>query len=229
MHINLYINLYDIKNSIRHDELVNCLEKNISSEIINKIYVFNEGFNFSGIQSDKLVIIPVQHRFKFSDFYNYLECDAINIIANSDISFEKLKISFKKLLIIKGVLIALTRYEYSGDLFRCNEKDSQDTWIFNGKPDFLKICKFYPGLPACDNKLAYEAWRHNYIVVNPSKTFKTIHYHKDLSRSYSEEDRLPKPYLYLKPITFLSAYFKILFNSALIKLIHSDYRFKYES
>ena len=45
------------------------------------------------------------------------------------------------------------------------------------------------GVPACDNRFAYELTKSGYNVLNPAYTIKSYHLHFS-NRNYTEKDRL---------------------------------------
>ena len=78
---------------------------------------------------------------------------------------------------------------------------TQDTWIWKGKPKTLQNVEFTMGLPACDNRLAYEIAQVGLKPVNPSKDIKTYHLHLSNKRTYTERNRLAGPTMPLPCIT----------------------------
>ena len=125
MPINLYVNTY--KDKDRQDELDFCEKKNSENSFL-KINIIDGRPTFSEI-------------FKMCS-------DDINIVANADIYFDE-TINFVNGLQDNEVM-CLTRWE-NGKLF--NRRDSQDAWIFKGRPDVK--ADFTMGTAGCDNVLAH--------------------------------------------------------------------------
>lgn len=216
--INLYISLYEILNTERKNEILGVLKRNVQNQIIDKIVIFSEPNDNISFNNAKINKVHIQSRPRFSDFIDVLDPECINIIANNDIEFlEPSRLNWLK-YITSSDFITLTRYESNGKLFRENRGDSQDTWIFKGRPDVLKYCDFPMGVPGCDNRIAYIFYAMGYRVLNPSKSIKTIHRHKSQFRFYTEEDRILGPYLNVKPTTFLRTLFIKLVTLLLSKI-----------
>jgi hypothetical protein len=219
--INLYISLYEVTNIERKNEILEVLKKNLHNPNIDNVIILSEPNDNISFQSAKIKKIDIQTRPKFSEFSAYLDPGCINIIINNDIEFpEQSNITWLK-HISSSDCITLTRYESDGKLFRSDRGDSQDTWIFKGNPDGLKYCDFHMGMPGCDNRIAYIFFALGYRVLNPSKSLKTIHHHKSEYRLYSENDRIPGPYLNVKPTTFLQSFF-IKLVIVLLSKIHKQ-------
>lgn len=220
MKINLFINVYSFKNEQRFNEVFECLKRNISNPSIDRIVCLDEGFNFTGLDTSKCVIIPVDKRLTFSDFYEYLYGNEINIIANNDIYFDTSIKLLKRIILFKNVFVGLTRREEDGTLFRSDLGDSQDVWAFYSKPQFLSNCKFYLGVPGCDSKLLFKAWNKKYLIVNPAFSIKCGHLHKLGNRSYTENDRVFDPYLRVRPSTFMKSLYLLLLSWITIRILN---------
>jgi hypothetical protein len=204
MKVILYISLYIEKNESRMKEILFSLNKNLQNSYIEKIIVLNEGFEDEILKNKKIVNINRTERPNFSDFYEYLDENAINIIANNDIWFDNSLKKIKWLFVKKGDFLSLTRVEKNGKLFREIHGDSQDAWIFKGVPACLKKCNFYMGRLGCDNKLNFIFYEGGYRVLNPSKYIIANHEHESNERTYTEDQRLKGIYLLSSPIGFWS-------------------------
>jgi len=209
--INLYISIYPLSDQNRQEEIIHCLRKNISNSSIDQIIVLNEGVQYSILQSSKIKNVLLEKRPLFSDFFKYLENDSINIISNNDIIFPPDLKKIKYLRLRNADALSLTRYEPNGALIRSVEADSQDVWIFRGKPRCLQNADFYMGIPGCDSRLNFIFYEGGYRVLNPSKFIRCLHTHHTEKRNYVESDRIKGVYLLLKPIGFMEYYiFRIL-------------------
>jgi hypothetical protein len=76
--------------------------------------------------------------------------------------------------------------------------DSQDCWIIRGKPAGGMWLDFAQGLLGCDNRLAYELQNAGYVVHNAMDRIKLYHLHTQKVRAYTEQQRVPEPYLLVK-------------------------------
>ena len=202
--ISLYIYLFPISDSLSRQEILSCIQSNICNSHIDRIVVLNEGFDHPVLNEAKIVNIPFDRRPEFSDFDNYLLEGSINIVANNDIRFDNTLSRIKWLLLKKGDLLSLTRRESDGKLLRVNDGDSQDAWIFLGKPHCLKSCNFFMGLPGCDGRINFIFYNGGYRVLNPSKFIHIYHEHHSLQRNYDDNDRVEGNYLICKPIHFFA-------------------------
>lgn len=176
------------------------------------------------IQGIKLT--NTENRVSFNDVFNQIKIDSQNatetdlfILCNSDIYLHNLEQfeSYFKLLDDKNnsgelktqnpirYAMALSRWDRIGKtetLF--DRSDSQDTWVFRGKTDIELTLNINFGLAGCDNRLANELTNLGYVVINPSKTIKTVHYHESNIRNYIDEkgqviNRIPPPYTLIQP------------------------------
>lgn len=200
MKTNLFTSYFDSFNEERQTELNYCLDKNIENNLIDKIYLIKD---FGMVLPKKVIQIPGQ-RPTFSDYFKlikkYSKPGEINIIANSDIFFDS-TLSLLKYLYDKNLCLALSRSDLiCGKLKPWHSRDSQDAWIFFGKPRNI-YGDFYLGKPGSDNRIAYEINKAGYQVINLCKTITIIHVHETQLKSYirSDEHTVPAPYLLLDP------------------------------
>lgn len=203
--INLFTSYYIDKHPARQKEFDECLRKNIDLNEINMIYVLTEqGVDAEILKNKKVINVVLKSRPTYNTFFEVIRMfsgdEDWNIIANSDIHFdstitmvEQYKRSYKP------VCFALTRWEVERDkTFFLNRPDSQDAWIFKGKPLNVKG-DFYMGTCGCDNAIADRLHNAGYHVINPSKTIKTYHLHQSGVRRYNTEYKVPQPYKLLNP------------------------------
>ena len=187
MNINVFANYYEDKNTKRRGELETCMQNNINNPHIN------------------FIPITSQIRITFNDFFNicnnYSDKDDISIVANLDIYFDETIALARSMM--PGTFWSLGRWDYkkSGAIIHSNRPDSQDAWVIKGH--FKKInANFTMGKCGCDNRLAYEAKKAGYVVVNPSKSVKAIHMHISNIRNYKrrkKQDVVPGPYHTITP------------------------------
>ena len=156
--INLFTTYYNEENNFRKQELLSCMQKNILNKTISKITIFNEGESLAYLAPTKIKEVFIEKRPTYRDFINYINAnsnpDDINIIANTDIFFDK-NLEVLKYINLNNTCLALSRWDTT-DTIRpklYNRNDSQDAWVFKG---FIKQClkaDFPLGVPRCDNRL----------------------------------------------------------------------------
>src|SRR5205814_1982921 len=115
------------------------------------------------------------------------------IVANADIFFDE---SLARLegYDLTGKLLCVSRWDVQpdGSVKFFAQSDSQDAWIFRTPiPEFPS--DFQLGVPACDNRLAWEAERAGLKVINPAPSIRAGHLHLSQVRRYSERQRLAGP------------------------------------
>ena len=152
-------------------------------------------------------------RATFTEMFALCRPDAVNVIANSDIYFERDNLRRMAEAITPRDCFALSRWDVDengwGQLW--NHADSQDAWVFHGVPDGI-VADFPMGVPGCDNHLAWLIFQAGYNLRNPSLTFRAYHLHNVKWRSYLAEpdgearggqkiERIPPPYKLIKPAT----------------------------
>ena len=224
MKINLYISLYTNSELERLNEIYLVTERNLKNTIIDNILILNEGVSSKIFEDPKIQLVPLSNRPSFASFFPFLAEDSINIIANNDIYFDDTLNLLKSLHIKKGDFLALTRRESDVELFRSEIGDSQDVWIFLGKPKVLQTCDFYLGVPGCDNLIAYKFHEAGYRVLNPSKVINCWHSHASQERNYTEANRLKGFYLFIKPTGLIGFHLSrliYLFQQAISKRIYN--------
>ena len=217
--INLFTTYYNEENNFRKQELLSCMQKNILNKTISKITIFNEGESLAYLAPTKIKEVFIEKRPTYRDFINYINAnsnpDDINIIANTDIFFDK-NLEVLKYINLNNTCLALSRWDTT-DTIRpklYNRNDSQDAWVFKG---FIKQClkaDFPLGVPRCDNRLMYRLQEAGYKVLNPAFSIKVFHVHKgQRALVYTEDDNnynIKPPFRYLFPHN-LFGFFKTLF------------------
>jgi hypothetical protein len=206
MKVNLFISLYNISDKVRKEEVLDTLNQNLSNKYIKSIVILNDGLVSDILEHPKVILVNINRRTYFCDYYNYLYQDELNIIANNDIIFQNNIKNLKYLFIGKNDLLALTRTEQDGSLYNKATGDSQDAWIIFGKPNCLLDCNFSQGILGCDPKLNHIFFKNGYRVLNPSKYIKILHIHQSNFRTYSIKDRIEGSYLFTKPIGIFEFY-----------------------
>ncbi len=219
--IHLYTTYYNEKDSKRKKELIQSLKRNINNSSVSSITILNEGDDLSTLSS-KIINIPIKRRPSYNDFFQVIkqnkDKEAIHIIANTDIYFDK-NIDVLNFLNLHNVCLALSRWDTTiGDhplLF--NHNDSQDVWIFKGPiKETLKVD--YPlGVARCDNRFMYDLEQAGYNVSNPSFSIRAYHLHQGQREViYTEADNkfnITPPYRYKYPHNQFSLMKTWLFNA----------------
>lgn len=177
--LKLYVQVYECGDIERQKELDACLKINKERKHIYEV-------------------IEIKERLTYAQIFQMLCPNSINIIANSDIYFDE-TILFAR-FINENNCYALSRWDYMGDKMAVlfNRKDSQDAWIFNGKPKIVGG-NFEQGKAGCDNRIAYDIRQSGYNVLNPSKTIHAIHLHLTNLRTYKATEKIPEPYHFIFP------------------------------
>ncbi len=161
------------------------------------------------------LVDPGTSRMSFSDFFR-LAAERFPgrtcVIANSDIAFDaSICLADEILAAAAGpLLVALTRWD--DDVAPSMEgrvdpdswtfySHSQDAWVFvaGGLPPFES--GFRLGLPACENRLAFEAAAAGIAVVNPALSIRCRHHHASAVRTWNDRDSYRGPLLFPKLTT----------------------------
>lgn len=206
--INLIYQFYLNNDTIRKNEIKECLYNNVKNKYIDNIYLLNEKIYSNeelGIESEKIKQININKRCSYKDIYEFVLNNNINgyiLFINSDIFFdESINVIKYSNIHLEKTMISLLRYEYTNkDLKKCKlfydgREDSQDTWIFHSnfkvKKKYLKAFDFNFGVPGCDNKILYLMNILNYKIINDPLLIKTYHNHKSQYRNYSKPLHFP--------------------------------------
>ncbi|MCE9631778.1 MAG: hypothetical protein K8S94_13825 [Planctomycetia bacterium] len=155
------------------------------------------------------LVDPGASRLSFSDFFR-LAAERFSgrtcVIANSDIAFDASIGMADSILAAAGpLLVALTRWddEVAPSMEGRVDPDSwtfyshsQDAWVFvaGRLPPFES--GFRLGIPACENRLAYEAAAAGIAVVNPALAIRCRHHHASAVRTWTERDAYRGPLLF---------------------------------
>jgi hypothetical protein len=185
-------------------ELLECLSRNAMNEVIEEVHVLLEEMvdpsnllaSLSPAVRSKLRVVPQRGRPTFQSLFGYANTQPTAsrvIIANADIYFDA---SLRRLqnFDLLGRLLCLSRWDVlaDGSTRFFEHPASQDAWIFEN-PIRAFRCDFPLGVPACDNRLAWEADRAGLVVSNPSRSVHANHLHLSGIRRYVERERLSGP------------------------------------
>ena len=188
----------------RRREILACLSRNAVNDAIEEVHVLVQppvdpsdlvASLAPGIRP-KLRVVQYLRRPTFESLFSYANTQPVAgpfIIANADIYFDA---SLRRLqhLDLSGRLLCLSRWDVQADgTARFFEHPaSQDAWIFQS-PIRAFRCDFPLGVPACDNRLAWEAEHAGLLVSNPSRSVRANHLHLSGVYRYTERERLPGP------------------------------------
>ena len=205
MKTTLITTYYKDRVKERDDELLTSIRINISNKEIDRVIIVIERDTVIPFNHKKIVWKRQDDRPTYNDFFNIANGNnhGLNIIANTDISFDEYNIRLIGVSLRENQCYALSRWDtqISGDYVHYAQRDSQDTWIFSGKIKNIKG-DFLIGKPGCDNRIAHEIAEAGYEVLNPSKTIQSNHLHITGIRNYRrvEAETVPKPYKFLPPV-----------------------------
>lgn len=132
----------------------------------------------------------------FNEMFRLCKPETINVLANSDIYFERWDVGEMHRACapdVRRFVLVLSRWDVKpdGTAIHHDHRDSQDVWVFLGQPEGIDA-PFTMGNPGCDNALAWLIKQAGYAVINPSKTIRTYHLHNVPWRSYGEGRGMPK-------------------------------------
>jgi hypothetical protein len=206
---------YSTEGGRRQRELEKCLDINIASPLIDKIFLLNERVEeFDDVYS-KVEEIVIGKRITYEDVFKKIAefpDDVIAVFANADICIDNASWPDLWSVNLENKFLALLRYDVpeSGDIRDAKlfgpRPDSQDTWIVRAVDvksrgsDIWKNLDFKFGHMGCDNAIAIEMLKQKFLVVNPSLTLKTWHFHSSDVRNYNIKDILERPvFHYIRP------------------------------
>jgi len=134
------------------------------------------------------------------------------VVANADISFDdSLRVAADLVRQAPApLLVALTRWDDDAGPSMEGRVDaatrtffshSQDAWVFvaGGLPRFE--AGFTLGLPACENRLAYEAAAAGIAVADPALSVRIRHHHASAVRTWKLADGYRGPLLFPRLVT----------------------------
>ena len=220
MKANLYINFYIDKQPTRQAELEACLLANVNNPFLDRIIIVLDYKDkeqlietlekAEGKKAEKIHHVIKDNRPSYNYYFHLSHQfpDDINIIANTDMVIGRNALEILKKWKWKNHCLALSRWDYLCD--NMNEhntrhhanRDSQDVWMVKGRFKSIPEANFPLGKKGCDNRIAWLLDKH-YIVINPSHTIRTFHYHLTGIRNYkphgTNEDLVHPPYHLIIP------------------------------
>lgn len=200
--MNLFTTAYWEPDENRREELSECLERNIESNLFDNIYVLVEG-DLPEFAIQPVIARHQEGRQTFGQLFDWVsevsQEDSINVVANSDIYFDDSLLMVNAIDMI-GTCLALSPHDVQSDgrSIPRNLIDTQDCWIFKGRIPPMSA-DFGPGKAGCDNRIAWEIQNAGYEVLNPSLTIKAHHLHLTGVRHYDPKDIVLGPYKLIPP------------------------------
>ena len=219
--INLFQQFFIHPNPERNKEIQYCLAMNVMNPLINYIYLLTEyETDYTpytreqlGIESEKIIQIPISHRMKYRDVFHLVEgmnCAGYVIIANADIFFdETLQQVLHSNMNEQPLVACQLRYEYDGHMANTRifgpRPDSQDAWIYHSSwnsilYNYKHAFDFQLGQAGCDNHLSYLFKICGFELINDPEKVHILHYHKTQIRDYDPKQVIKPPYLLIMPI-----------------------------
>lgn len=191
--MNLIFESYTSKDPARAAELERVREINAASKVFERIVPVADG----GRKTYADLIALAVDRFP----------GEVCVIANSDISFDASLVGAAEWLrkTSRPALVVLSRWDtptspsMEGRIDHGTWKffsHSQDTWMFiaGSLPPFA--AGFTLGIPACESRLAYEAWNAGVAIANPALTVRSWHHHASAVRTWKLKDSYKSPYYF---------------------------------
>lgn len=192
---------YQSPDPARAAELARVRERNAASGVFAEIVPLADG-----------------RRKSFADFFRVAAerfAGEVCVVANADIAFDESLHGAAALVRSwpRPLLVALSRWDDPSGPSMEGRVDparwrfyshSQDTWLFvaGGLPAFE--AGFTLGIPACESRLAHEAFRAGVGVLNPALSVRTWHHHASGTRTWKPADAYRGP-LYFPRLTTLEA------------------------
>lgn len=201
--IHVLVERYSDADLMRQKELDICLDKNLANTEIEAVWAFGLPADIASSPiHPKLHTVSARERMTFSDFFDFASerlSGRICVVANADIYFDE-TIAYAKRLNLGNYSLTLTRWDVldNGAATFFGRADSADSWFFLS-PIRIPQANFVLGVPGCDNRVARLLRDHGRAVINPSLTIKSFHLHRSKHRNYTARDRVPGPYLYVRP------------------------------
>lgn len=165
-------------------------------------------------------IVPLADggRKSFADFFRLAAerfPGEVCVVANADIAFDESLGGAAALLRTwpRPLLVTLSRWDDPAGPSMEGRVDpkrwrfyshSQDTWLFIAGQLPTFEAGFTLGVPACESRLAHEAFRAGVSVLNPALSVRTWHHHASGTRTWKHADAYRGP-LYFPRLTTLEA------------------------
>jgi hypothetical protein len=204
--INICYQFYIDKSAERQKEIVECLARNVSNPLIDKIYLLNEKIYTDeelGIKSDKIIQKNIHKRLTYKDLFDSVDKYKIEgyvVLCNADIFFDNtLENLFFTDLSLGKIMLCQLRFEYIDNnshhaLFGAHINTysgaSADAWIFHSKfnvPAELRAHFDFPlGIPMCELHFSFLMYTLRYILIKDPYYVRIFHHHQSGKRNYGQ-------------------------------------------
>ena len=176
-------------NADRYEELKTALNKNLESQLIEKVHLFVDDDlaleYITQLNSPKIVVIAVGKQPMYSDLFTYATQNLVGkfcMITNSDIYLHEFTTNLYRHLEDNNTVYTLTRYEHdmSCPLIR-NYKGSHDSFIFKSplkNNEFINKIIHPQNVWGSENVLMYELAKCHIRMFNPCVQAVIVHLHK---------------------------------------------------
>lgn len=188
-------------DDLRTAEISDCILKNVSLDFVEKIHLFVdniESLNYliqATKHTDKIVIIKVGKRPKYTDFYHYILHNLKNnicMITNTDIYLYECDTNLIESLKHSKIAYAITRHEHDMSKITIDPyRGSHDSYIFNSKfiNDTIinEHTDFHQNILGIESHVIKNLHDQGFRMLNPCEQIKIVHLHKTNVRSYGCE------------------------------------------
>lgn len=219
-----YVSKYSSSlDNLRSKELEQALLNNIQSPYIEKIHLFVDDndalLRLNELsQSNKIVVIEVGKKPKYTDFLQYILTSLPNqicMIINSDIFLHEVDMQLINHLHNHKLLYSITRHEYDMSCPLIHDyRGSHDAYLFHSsylsKNIINKYTDYYQNLPGIETNIIKAFFDEGYKALNPCFQIKIVHLHKSQLRNhgkwiglhnYGDDIFLKKSCWFVPPIT----------------------------
>lgn len=197
----LIINWYIDPDPKRHEELEECLLRNIDNPYIERIIALSEE-GTEIVDHPKVMPVAFDGRPSYTDFFRIgNQYDGVKVLANSDIFFDDtIELANR---IKERQFFVLCRYEVdvSGNVKFSDNIGMHDVWIWRGINNIQTSMGL--GRWGCDHHIAGLMVREGWAVFSPSKSIRSFHLHNSGVRRYVQEPIL-RPVAHVTPDTIES-------------------------
>lgn len=214
--VTLLTNFYPEPYDARRGELRECLRRNLDLEQIGAVHLFVEDgltpeaalASCADLGHPKVTLVPSAGRATFNRYFAYANAHLVGqtvALANADIYFDRSLSALddcRRRRKLHQLMICLARWDVQPDgTSKLYDVDfSQDAWIFR-PPVRIQNCGFTPGIPGCENRIAWEAQHAGLKVENCARTLRAHHLHLTGLRRWTMAQRLRGPGLHVRPQT----------------------------
>lgn len=203
----LYVPWHQPQDARRCTEYQHVLSNNLRCGMFDEVRLLLEEDVYSVPSDLHLCLIPLGKRCTYHDIFDHarrtVPVGQLVVMANADIIFDE------SLAMLNGVnnmdqfFVALTRHTISTTGWTLDPVGhwGQDAWAWVNPLRPLGQEDFPFGFWGSENRLAYEADKAGYAVLNPSKTIKIKHWHFSNVRTTSgrEDNRIHGQYVLPEP------------------------------